>query len=165
MRQPLYPWERPGTHCIGGWVGPITGLDGCRKSHPPAGFEPWAIQPEASRYTDWISWPTVSYPSVATVSSPCCNCIENKCPVWKQPSWALNILWRQPWSGRHRTFLWSSSTCPRTVMKCVYETGKFVTGLAHTCTKQIPLDSFFDGPLQLVLKPEPTGLPLSTAEM
>ena len=24
---PLYPWERPGTHCKGGWVGPRTGLD------------------------------------------------------------------------------------------------------------------------------------------
>ena len=26
------PGERPGTHCTGGWVGPRTGLDGCRKS-------------------------------------------------------------------------------------------------------------------------------------
>jgi len=25
---PLYPRERPGTHCIGGWMGPRTGLDG-----------------------------------------------------------------------------------------------------------------------------------------
>jgi len=31
---PLYPWESPGTHCIGGWVGPRAGLDGCGKSHP-----------------------------------------------------------------------------------------------------------------------------------
>jgi hypothetical protein len=31
---PLYPRERPGTHCIGGWVGPRAGLDGCGKSHP-----------------------------------------------------------------------------------------------------------------------------------
>jgi len=30
--QPLYPLERPGTHCIGGWVGPRAGLDGCGKS-------------------------------------------------------------------------------------------------------------------------------------
>ena len=28
----LYPWERPGTHCTGGWVGPRVGLDRCRKS-------------------------------------------------------------------------------------------------------------------------------------
>jgi hypothetical protein len=30
--RPLYPRERPATHCIGGWVGPRTGLDGCGKS-------------------------------------------------------------------------------------------------------------------------------------
>jgi hypothetical protein len=28
----LYPRERPGTHCIGDWVGPRAGLDGCGKS-------------------------------------------------------------------------------------------------------------------------------------
>ena len=27
--RPLYPRERPDTHCIGGWVGPRSGLDGC----------------------------------------------------------------------------------------------------------------------------------------
>jgi hypothetical protein len=31
---PLYPRERPGTHCIGGWVGPRAGLDGCGISRP-----------------------------------------------------------------------------------------------------------------------------------
>jgi hypothetical protein len=25
----LPPGKRPGTHCIGGWVGPRVGLDGC----------------------------------------------------------------------------------------------------------------------------------------
>jgi hypothetical protein len=30
----LYPQERPGTHCTGGWVGPAAGLDKCRKSRP-----------------------------------------------------------------------------------------------------------------------------------
>ena len=30
--QPLYHRKRPGTHCIGGWVGPRTGLEGCGKS-------------------------------------------------------------------------------------------------------------------------------------
>jgi hypothetical protein len=28
----LYPRERPGTHCTGGWVGPGAGLDRCGKS-------------------------------------------------------------------------------------------------------------------------------------
>jgi hypothetical protein len=30
----FYPRERPGTHCIEGWVGPRAGLDGRRKSRP-----------------------------------------------------------------------------------------------------------------------------------
>jgi len=34
--RPLYPRERPGTHCIGGRVGPRTGLDVCGKSRHPA---------------------------------------------------------------------------------------------------------------------------------
>jgi hypothetical protein len=32
MSRPLYPRERPGTHCTGGWVGPRAGLDVCEKS-------------------------------------------------------------------------------------------------------------------------------------
>jgi hypothetical protein len=31
---PLYPLETQGTHCIGGWVDPSVGLDGCGKSSP-----------------------------------------------------------------------------------------------------------------------------------
>ena len=30
--RPFYPRERPGTHFIGGWVGPWAGLDGCGNS-------------------------------------------------------------------------------------------------------------------------------------
>jgi hypothetical protein len=32
MPRPLYPRERPGTHCTAGWVGPRAGLDVCEKS-------------------------------------------------------------------------------------------------------------------------------------
>jgi hypothetical protein len=32
--RPLYPRERPGTHCTGGWVGPRACMDVCEKSHP-----------------------------------------------------------------------------------------------------------------------------------
>ena len=49
----LPPRERPGTHCIGGCVGPRAGLYGCRKSHPPPGFDTRTFQPIGSRYTDW----------------------------------------------------------------------------------------------------------------
>ena len=34
------------------WVEPRVGLDGCGKSHSPLGFDPRAVQPVASRYTD-----------------------------------------------------------------------------------------------------------------
>ena len=37
--RPLYPRERPGTHCTGGWVGPRAGLEGCGKSPPPTGIQ------------------------------------------------------------------------------------------------------------------------------
>jgi len=50
--RPLYPRERPGTHCIGGWLAPRAGLDGCGKSRPPPVFDPRILQPVASRYTD-----------------------------------------------------------------------------------------------------------------
>jgi hypothetical protein len=51
--RPLYPRERPGTHCTGDWMGPKAGLDVCEKSRPPPGFDPRTVQPVASRYTDW----------------------------------------------------------------------------------------------------------------
>jgi len=50
--RPLYPRERPVTHCIGGWMGPSAGLDGCGKSGPPPRFDPQTVQSVASRYTD-----------------------------------------------------------------------------------------------------------------
>jgi hypothetical protein len=48
----LPPGKRPDTHCIGGWVGPTAGLDGCGKSRTTPGFDPRTVQPVASRYTD-----------------------------------------------------------------------------------------------------------------
>ena len=50
--RPLCPRERRVTHCIGGWVGPRAGLDGCGKSRPAPGFDARAVQSVASRYTD-----------------------------------------------------------------------------------------------------------------
>jgi hypothetical protein len=38
MLWPLYPRERPDTHCTGDWVGPRAGLDVCEKSRPPPWF-------------------------------------------------------------------------------------------------------------------------------
>ena len=48
----LPPGKRPGTHCIGGWVGPRASLDSCKKSRPLLGFDPRTVQPVVSHYTD-----------------------------------------------------------------------------------------------------------------
>jgi len=45
----LYPRERLGTHCTGGWVGPIVGLNGRKISSPP-GFDPRPSSPSQSLY-------------------------------------------------------------------------------------------------------------------
>ena len=50
--RPLYPKEIPVTLCIGGWVGPRAGLDGCGKFHLEPGVDPGTVRPVASRYTD-----------------------------------------------------------------------------------------------------------------
>jgi len=47
----LPPGKRPGTHCIGGWVG-LQGRSGLvRKISPPPDFDPRTVQPVASRCT------------------------------------------------------------------------------------------------------------------
>jgi hypothetical protein len=51
--RPFYPRERPGTYCVGGWVSPTAGLDGCGKSRPPLGFDPRTVQLVASRFNDY----------------------------------------------------------------------------------------------------------------
>ena len=50
--RPLYPRERPGTHYIGGWVGPQGQSGRVRKISPLLRFDPQTVQPVASRYTD-----------------------------------------------------------------------------------------------------------------
>jgi len=52
----LFFQERPGTQCVGGWLGSRAGLGECGKSRLPPGFDPWIVQPRASRYTDCASW-------------------------------------------------------------------------------------------------------------
>jgi hypothetical protein len=50
-RRPIYPREKPGTHCVEGWVGPRAGLDVRGKFRPPPEFDPRTVHPVASRYT------------------------------------------------------------------------------------------------------------------
>ena len=44
----LYPRERAGTHCTGGWVG----RSGQAENLAPPGFDPRTVQHLVSRYTD-----------------------------------------------------------------------------------------------------------------
>jgi len=40
-------------------VGPRAGLDRCGKSRLPPGFDQRTVQPVASRYTDYVTRPTI----------------------------------------------------------------------------------------------------------
>ena len=53
MPRLLYARERPGTHCIGRWVGVTAGLDRCGIYRPPPGFDPRTVQLVVSRYIDY----------------------------------------------------------------------------------------------------------------
>jgi hypothetical protein len=53
--RPLYPRERPGTHCTEGWVGPRVGLDVCEKSRPHRD------RPARSQSLYRLSYPTPLY--------------------------------------------------------------------------------------------------------
>ena len=51
----LPPGNRPGTHCIGGWVGPRASLDRYRKSHPTGIWSPDC--PARSESSHWLYSP------------------------------------------------------------------------------------------------------------
>jgi hypothetical protein len=52
--QSLYTLERDRVpNCTGGWVTTSAGLDGCGKSGPLLGFDPWTVQPVRSRYSEY----------------------------------------------------------------------------------------------------------------
>jgi hypothetical protein len=50
---PLYPQERFGTHCAGGWVG----------------FQVWSVPPP--RFSPWTVQPTVSYSTNRAIPARC----------------------------------------------------------------------------------------------
>jgi hypothetical protein len=51
--RPIYPWQIPGTCCIGGWVGLRASPDGCGKSLPTPGFD----RPARSESLHRLSYP------------------------------------------------------------------------------------------------------------
>jgi len=59
-RPTLTPGKRPGTHRIGGWVGPGAGWDRRGISRPPPDFDPRTIQPVVSHHIDRAIRPAVT---------------------------------------------------------------------------------------------------------
>jgi hypothetical protein len=55
--RPLYPQERPGTHCTGGWVRPRASLNMCKKSHPHRESIPGLSSPLPVAIPTELSWP------------------------------------------------------------------------------------------------------------
>jgi len=63
--RPLYPRERPGTHCTGGWVGIRAGLDGCGKFLPHRDAISGPSNPSESLYRAIQAHPSTVYCSIA----------------------------------------------------------------------------------------------------
>ena len=71
----LAPGKRPGTHCIGGWVGPRANLDGCGKSRPPTGIRsPDGPARSESLYRLSYPGPQLKFPKKCPVSVPPAGC-------------------------------------------------------------------------------------------
>ena len=66
MPRPLYPQERPGIHCIGGWVYRRAGLDWCRKSRPHQDSIP--DRPGRSKSLYGLSYPSPHWsPGISSI--------------------------------------------------------------------------------------------------
>jgi hypothetical protein len=59
----LPPGKRPGTNCIGGWVGPRASLDGCGKSRPHRDSIPGPSSPQRVAIPTTLSRPTLLWGS------------------------------------------------------------------------------------------------------
>jgi len=60
--------ERPGTHCIGGWVGPRVGLDRCGKSRPHRDSIPGPSSPQPVAIPTALPGPRCTITRTLTVS-------------------------------------------------------------------------------------------------
>ena len=110
----LYPQERPGTHCIGGWVGPRAGLDWCGKSCLQPGFDPRTVQSVASRYTDWA----IPAPQKCLYSHKY-RSISISNHFWKQ--------WHKKYTLKEPVVLITATVMPRDTWRCV----PAVCGIIH----------------------------------
>ena len=89
----LPPKNRPGTHCIGGWVDRRERLEACEKSRPLPWFDPRTVQAVASRYTDWAIPAHIMYIYIYTLNSSDNRKVSN---VTEFPQSLQNTLLQQP---------------------------------------------------------------------
>ena len=102
--RPLYPQERPGNHCTGGWVGPRTGLEGSGKSRPAPAFDPRTVQSVASR----------CYPGPLHICIYMCTCVHVcvcvcACVCMKHTKQVTSDV--QPFPSIDHTETWTVQNC------------------------------------------------------
>ena len=84
MPLPLYPRERPGTRCVGGWVGPRAGLDGRKISSSPGFFCKYIfIVPSVDKYNCYVGGSSVTWCVWKSVFE--CRICDNCCFVSHGP--------------------------------------------------------------------------------
>ena len=132
--RPLYPQKRPGTHCIGGWVGPRTGLNGCGKSRPSGFRSPDRPAPSELLYR--LSYPDLYICKVIGKKYYCLYwfniCFYIKTSVWQKDTKKelkiklpvslcvsvqrkmalLRIIcwgWRSVWPSLERSWMWRNA--------------------------------------------------------
>jgi hypothetical protein len=89
--RPLYSWERPGTDCIGGWVGPKAGLNGCGKSRPIGIRSP--DRPACSESLYRLSNPGfIQFPCISQNYRNLCRLVHVKRNRADIPKWRHNSL-------------------------------------------------------------------------
>jgi hypothetical protein len=137
MPWPLYPRERPGTHCIGGWVGPRAGLDGSGKISPPPGFDPRTVQPVAVAIPIDLSRPTIirsiywkELKKLSTWILKEIICMQTQCLQWNS---ALKNI-RDGTSQHHR--LWHKRAAEKGEETKQESDGRAVFLLHKTCSFQ-----------------------------
>jgi hypothetical protein len=140
--RPLYPRKRPGTHCIGGWVGLRAGLDGWGKSRPRRDSIPDRSALSGSLFR-------LSYPGPITITILIIiawNCVHQRCQRlevremglrWlagtKYFSLLTNVKLNFVFSGwaQRRSFVWRQSGRGMKLTTCLY---RAVTSLFVACS-------------------------------
>jgi hypothetical protein len=144
----VYPRERSGTHCTGGWVGPRAGLDGQKISSPP-GFDPGQSSPYSVAIPTELPGPPYDILRVGKIIFLCILMILIQCLTYyqflKNPAQWIELHNPLKFNGfclYHQVQPHLDSTfCSHNVLKCPVSISEQ--------TSIIPLYSLTDSFLQL----------------